>query len=324
MMTEGCYIVDGEIKNLLEENWDFLIILDACRYDYFKETYGNYLDGDVKKAVSPAIHTMDWLDKVFPDFYEDIVYVSANPYINSKIEVTDSSGNKFDAKKHFFKIIDVWKGGWNNQLGSVLPSEINEATLKAKVDYKNKRFILHYIQPHAPYISENYAPYIPAMKSIEETWAMERIHSRKTKNTNVNIRTLCREVIQKSFGLEVAWMIGRLLKLPIDSQVGAIGYKEGIEGLRNAYRENLEFVLEVVSEVVKNVSGTILITADHGEYLGENGRYGHGSWPRRPPNTEVPWLIVEKNNPIYTINREKSEKMLIIKQINNLKLKYKI
>ena len=53
---------------------------------------------------------MDWLNKVFLNFYKDIIYISANPYINSKIEVKDSYGFKFDAKKHFYKIVDVWKG----------------------------------------------------------------------------------------------------------------------------------------------------------------------------------------------------------------------
>ena len=312
------YKFNGETKNLLEENWDFLIILDACRYDFFEDLYRNYLEGNVKKAISPAIHTMDWLNKVFPDFYDDIVYVSANPYINSRIEVTDPLGNKYKGKKHFFKIVDVWKWGWDNKLGTVPPSEVNKAVLKVKDNYKNKRFILHYIQPHAPYISKNYALYIPVMKSVEETWTINREISRKT---NVNIRTLGRKVIQGVFGLEVAWKIGKLLKLSIDSQVGAIGYKEGIKGLRNAYKENLAVALESVAELLEHISGRILITADHGEYLGENGRYGHGSWRRSPPNTEVPWLIIEKEK---SGQKEVSDKEIIKERIKRLKRTGKI
>ena len=323
-MTEGYYKVEGEAKNLLEENWDVLIILDACRYDYFKDLYGNYLDGNVKKAISPATTTMDWLNKVFPDFYDDIVYISANPFINSKIEVKDKYGLRFNGKKYFFKIIDVWKGGWDNQLETTPPSNVNKALFRLKANYTNKRFIVHYMQPHAPYISKNYASYIPSMRSVEEIFVINMKGGQK-KYTNVNIRTLGRKVIQKTLGLEVAWKIGRLLKLPIDSQVGAIGYKEGLKGLRNAYKENLEVVLGSVAELVKNVSGNILITADHGEYLGENRRYGHGLlWPRRPPNTEVPWLIIEKNKSAQGFERENYEKMLIRERIKNLKSKRKI
>jgi len=319
-MSEWHYKVDGKTKNLLEEKWDFLIILDACRYDYFKDVYRNYLDGNVKKAISPAIHTMDWLNKVFPNYYDNIVYISANPYINSKIEVTDPDGNKYKGKKHFFKIIDVWKWGWDSKLGTVPPGEVNKAVVKVKDNYRNKRFIVHYIQPHAPYISKNYAPYIPAMKSVEETWTIRQSGSRM-KKTNINIRTLGRKVIQGVFGLEVAWKIGKLLNLPIDSQVGAIGYNEGIKGLRRAYKENLEVVLESVAELLEHVSGTILITADHGEYLGENGRYGHGLVPRRPPIVEVPWLIIEKEE---SKQREVSDKELIKERIKRLRRTGKI
>ena len=48
-MTGGYYKVDGETKNLLEKNWDFLIILNACSYDYFEDLYKNYFGGYVKK-----------------------------------------------------------------------------------------------------------------------------------------------------------------------------------------------------------------------------------------------------------------------------------
>jgi len=33
--------------------------------------------------------------------------------------------------------------------------------------------------------------------------------------------------------------------------------------------------------------------ADHGEYLDEYGRYGHGITPRYPPIVEVPWIMIK-------------------------------
>ena len=41
-------------KLIERENWDYLIILDACRFDYFVDEYPNFLDGKLFKAVSPA------------------------------------------------------------------------------------------------------------------------------------------------------------------------------------------------------------------------------------------------------------------------------
>ena len=319
-MTRECYKVDGGIKNLLEENWDYLIILDACRYDYFKEIYGNYLDGEVKMAISPATTTMQWLNNVFTGFYDDIVYVSANPYINSKIEVTDQYSLKFNGKKHFFKVVDVWKWGWDNNLGTILPSEVNKATSKAKADYKNKRFILHYIQPHEPYIGKNYINYI-SENYAKKRGKTNRIIDGKTKKANIDIRASAGRTIQKIFGIEGRWKISNLLGIAPLSQPDSIGYKEGINGLRNAYKENLEVVLESVAELLEHVSGNILITADHGEYLGENGRYGHGLVPRRPPIVEVPWLIIENEKSRERIVSEKEtlkDRIKMLKRTENI------
>ncbi len=313
MMTEGYYKVDGKAKNLLEEKWDFLIILDACRYDFFEDVYRNYLDGNVKKAISPALHTMDWLNKVFTGFYDDIVYISANPYINSKIEVTDHYGFKFDGKKHFFRIVDVWEWGWDNKLGTVLPSEVTKALFKAKDNYKNKRFILHYIQPHEPYIGKNYIHYIP--ENFTERGGKAKGKTEKKKN---NIRVPIGGIIRKIFGLEGVWKIGKLLKLPPSTQAGAIGRKEGVEGLRKAYKENLELVLKDVKEVVNEIGGSILITADHGEFLGEHGLYGHPDKPRKPENTEVPWLVIERDE------KRDGEKIKIRDRVKRLKKENKI
>jgi len=180
------YKVDGENRNLVEEDWDFLIILDACRFDFFKELYMKkykHIGGNLKKAISPVTFTTDWLDKNFKGFYDDIVYISANPYINSKVKGVASHGFEFDAKKHFFKVIDVWDWGWDHKLGTVPPRAVNEALFKAKSDYKNKRFILHYVQPHAPYISKNYIHYLEQYAKARGK-AREETRSRIVKRTS--------------------------------------------------------------------------------------------------------------------------------------------
>ena len=35
--------------NVMEEIGIFLIVLDACRYDYFLEVYGDFFDGKLDK-----------------------------------------------------------------------------------------------------------------------------------------------------------------------------------------------------------------------------------------------------------------------------------
>ena len=113
---------------------------------------------------------------VFPELLPPShIYISGNPYINSKVETAG-----FDAKKHFYKVIDVWDFGWDWRIGTVPPREINRAALRCYLKYPGKRFIIHYMQPHAPYLSAKFrligyyksdlktVPCCPALQAIEK------------------------------------------------------------------------------------------------------------------------------------------------------------
>ncbi|ELY63814.1 hypothetical protein C492_06831, partial [Natronococcus jeotgali DSM 18795] len=38
----------------LESEWDYCLVLDACRYDVFEDVYDDYLEGDLEKRRSPG------------------------------------------------------------------------------------------------------------------------------------------------------------------------------------------------------------------------------------------------------------------------------
>jgi len=132
---------------ILEEQWDYLIILDACRYDIFKKV--NKIPGCLSKRISAGTHTVEWSKNVFSGNLDDIVYVSANPQVsNIKLKKTIGSANAF------FHLENVWDWGWDDQLSTVHPLQVNEAVSKLRIRYPGKRMIIHYIQPHSPYIGE--------------------------------------------------------------------------------------------------------------------------------------------------------------------------
>ena len=62
--------------------WDALIVLDACRYDYFADTYKKYLSGKLVKANSPASGTFKWLRSVFGNYFDATIFGS-HPVLNS-------------------------------------------------------------------------------------------------------------------------------------------------------------------------------------------------------------------------------------------------
>jgi len=40
------------------KKWDFLIILDACRYDFFEKHIWKYMDGKLMRVLSPGGYTV--------------------------------------------------------------------------------------------------------------------------------------------------------------------------------------------------------------------------------------------------------------------------
>ena len=62
--------------------------------------------------------------------------------------------------------------------------------------------------------------------------------------------------------------------------------------LEDAYIGNLRYVLHYVKEIEQqNPEKKIVITADHGECLGENGKYGHKG-KKGKEISDVPWLEI--------------------------------
>jgi hypothetical protein len=296
MITD--YIVDGKEKNLLDEDWKVLIVLDACRYDYFEKTYQKYFtNGQLKKAVSPATSTVEWLSKTFNDSY-DLTYISGNPYINSKTDVSDEFGNTFKASDRFSKIFDVWKFGWNDNLNSVPPSEISKTFLE---NNGSGRFILHYVQPHVPYISNKYAKYLN-----NEGQQQHIVRTGKAKESPLKpLKKIIRKILLTIADDGFIW---RLKKFRGNfTQASLIFLEEGWPGLRQAYQENLEMVLEDIAKLVDKAEGNILITADHGELLGEYGRFGHPEKPRKPENTEVPWFTIKGKGKMKKVDKKKKK-----------------
>ena len=132
---------------VMKEDWKYLIILDACRFDIFREE--NIISGILRKKYSAGTSTTDWMRENFKGSYPDVVYVSANP------NLSDYMFKKWlDRSNPFFRLERVWAWGWDDELGTVHPRTVNQAVLKLLEQYGDKRMIIHYMQPHYPYISE--------------------------------------------------------------------------------------------------------------------------------------------------------------------------
>lgn len=258
----------GNQKRLIHgTDWNVLIILDACRYDYFQEIYEDYLAGDLKKVKSPDCGTLEWLKAVFEGKkFDDTVYVSGNPYINSegmKIpHVTRKQGiekiNGFDGSQHFHEVIKVWDWGWKD--GSVKPLEIVEGYKRAKAKYPEKKYILHFMQPHGPYINE---------AGGDTGGGSRTFDGRGGGGDSSSLKKSVVNLIEKHIGEEFLIRLAGFLDKDLNSMMGTF-INEGRSGLVQKYRKNLEIALKTVSDLVDNLAGKIIVTADHGEFLAED------------------------------------------------------
>jgi hypothetical protein len=155
---------------IYQEDWDNLIILDACRYDLFKETLeSNHLPGELSERRSNASATPEFLSTNFSEgTFHDTVYVTSNPYVNTNLE-----------KGTFHDIIPVWKEGWNENHQVVTPETMLEYTLKAADKYPNKRLIAHFTQPHAPFIGDKKIGERKASNIRREALGKEKVEEHK-------------------------------------------------------------------------------------------------------------------------------------------------
>ena len=251
----------GEGDDIMEEDWDNLILLDACRYDVFERV--NYLDGDLEHRISKASQSEEFCEEYFEgETFHDSVYVTANAYgaqvsQNTFHDITVTFGEDY-------------RGGHTEGRA---PETVKEAAIEAYETHPNKRIIVHFMQPHGPYIGPK-ADDLRARLRDEgiEFFAWDRSDERTDRDG----------------------AIGNLMHA---AQRGYITRDE----FREVYIENLEIILEHVEDIIDIFDGKTVVSSDHGELLGEEKILAPRSYshPKRTYARElrkVPWLIVNSEN----------------------------
>lgn len=133
--------------HVMDEDWDVLIILDACRADIFEETIGTSEFDTYDRKISLGSHSSEWVRRNFSGkSYGDTVYVSANPHTNLL------------AHDVFHDIVELWDTDYDDELETVHPESVAKAAKKAAAKYPDKRLIVHFMQPHGPLIGSDELP----------------------------------------------------------------------------------------------------------------------------------------------------------------------
>ncbi len=278
-------------QRFLESEWDYCVVLDACRYDVFEDVYDEYLDGSLEKRRSPGSSTPEWAYRTFTGDH-DIAYFSGNPFINStgiplnELQWGASCDYEWVATDHLGDVVDVWREGWNDEFGTVPPGAIAES-MRDHDDavQRRDRTVLHYMQPHAPYLTRERGGKLTRIKegiaSQEENGTGDGALSTVGNNLRPYVESL---LGQSSFAMKA----GLWMELGLTNVV-----RDGTRGAAMRYHEeNLRVALESIADLLPELDGSVVVTADHGEAFGEDGVWEHHIETPIPPLVTVPWLEV--------------------------------
>ncbi|NLV11585.1 hypothetical protein GOC74_16790 [Halomicrobium mukohataei] len=241
-------LIQSNCVDILNEDWDNLLILDACRYDYFKQE--SELPGTLDHRLSQGSSTTEFLIENFQnEKLHDTVYITANPMIYKKT-------NQINAE--FYDICHVWNKEWDNDLYTVPPEAMTEYIEKYSKKHPNKKLLIHYNQPHHPFIGPT------AEKNLDFSDYAEPVSNESRMNFWLKVSTGNVDISTHS--------------------------------LRQAYVETLRYTLPHIKDAIKLLNGKTVVSADHGEMLGERMSplpiKGFGHPNGLYPNTllKVPWL----------------------------------
>ncbi|QZX99908.1 sulfatase-like hydrolase/transferase [Halobaculum rubrum] len=173
-----------EPEYIWDRDWDVLVVLDACRLDMMREVAGEYEYIDVVEShTSAATSTTAWSKQNFaPQFADELsetAYVTANPnsitigdiilpetcscgvplsHDHRAVTVACRECGKqvVGDRQHPFMIFDeVWRGNWNDSLGTLLPDTVTARAVEAMREEAPERLIVHYNQPHHPFVARD-------------------------------------------------------------------------------------------------------------------------------------------------------------------------
>jgi hypothetical protein len=133
--------------DIFSEDWDNLVILDACRYDTFAERAA--LPGHLEDRLSRGASTNEFVRANFANRRQhDTVYITANSwYQRLRSEINAELHDYIDLHYH-----DEDGNFHSEEFKVVLPDVVTEQAERVVDKYPQKRIIIHYIQPHHPFI----------------------------------------------------------------------------------------------------------------------------------------------------------------------------
>lgn len=258
-------------RHAFDHDWDVLVVLDTCRVDAMQavaDRLPGATDSGVTSVLSPGSQTAEWLCHTFTtdraSTLETTGYVSGNGWTKAVFE----DGLRPDD--------DVWFEGAD------LPTEwdvIDESALGAHVNaWQRDRGTYSQDVPWAPH---------PAPRTVTD-------HAIALSRERSDLDRLVVHYKQPHAPYTIAAEregrneLTQAERAPFDFlQAGG-----NPDVVWDAYLTDLQATVDEIASLCRNVEGTVVVTADHGEAFGEFDDYGHRPAMLHPQVKFVPWVAV--------------------------------
>lgn len=135
--NEGMYVMD--------EDWDNLVIVDACPNHIFRDSYDG--QGEIETRISRGETTARYFRENFEEeTHYDTIVVCGNAAVGDVVDDLE-----------FFKFVGLWGKenfpDFDRRYRDIVPPEVvMEKTIEMHERYPNKRIISHFLQPHPPFV----------------------------------------------------------------------------------------------------------------------------------------------------------------------------
>ena len=163
--------------DVLDLDWEILIVLDSCRVDALRAIADEYpFLNTINELWSVGGHSGEWMAHTFDRKYEDVLsntaYLSANPHTKSVLEADMDAEDKhikrlsrygkwdFISSGEFGRMEHVWrhevtdKNGFHGHTGGYTPPRhVTDRGISVSRNHDFDNIILHYMQPHRPYVA---------------------------------------------------------------------------------------------------------------------------------------------------------------------------
>ena len=170
-------------RQIYEHEWDALIVLDACRVDAMRAVAPEYgFIRDVERVVSVGSTSKEWIANTFTEQYRDEIRdtacVSANSWVDSVLTEEVDWGFWTATKESFLESHEVFARlmardtvlqsdfetfesigslGAEEAFGVTTAEDVTDYAIDVGRRGDASRLLVHYMQPHAPYIGRTKA-----------------------------------------------------------------------------------------------------------------------------------------------------------------------